>query len=590
MNKNKLVLKASAGTGKTFRLSLEYIVALLNGMDYKNILVMTFTKKATAEIKKEVLDKICDFTKIYEILKEKKQDIEAIREYLKTEKEKYFLIIKVIEDLYGKKITENELKKLSIIYSEILKNKEKIKIYTIDSFLNIIFKNIVVNFLNIKTYTMIDDDENIYYYKKILENIFRDKDLFRRFKDFFIDNSEKSVDKYLEIIANLINGRWKYLISLSENENFYSKEKLTIEKPSYEYLKDICIYIQDEAKKELEDSLKKDYKKYLNKSDDVLRKILFLDFKNILDNEPYNGNKFRKKEDAVHKEEIKNIYEKLKINLSKEIYNEILIPYEKKLMELSGEIYKIYDELKIRERKFTFNDISLYTYRTLFNNENKLIDTDGLTENFYESLDMQIDTIFIDEFQDTSILQWKILHEIIKKAKSVICVGDEKQSIYGWRGGEKKLFENLEKIIDATDENMDISYRSDINIVEFTNKIFNKIKEKTPNWRFNESTANSKEKGYVKLNYVEKSKDEKIDAVQILIEELEKTELKNYSDIAIIARTNKELKEIAEALEEKKIPYHLSTKRNIEDSRGIFEYLELLKYLIYDRKLSLFNF
>lgn len=255
MNKNKLVLKASAGTGKTFRLSLEYIVALLNGMDYKNILVMTFTKKATAEIKKEVLDKICDFTKIYEILKEKKQDIEAIREYLKTEKEKYFLIIKVIEDLYGKKITENELKKLSIIYSEILKNKEKIKIYTIDSFLNIIFKNIVVNFLNIKTYTMIDDDENIYYYKKILENIFRDKDLFRRFKDFFIDNSEKTVDKYLEIIASLINGRWKYLISLSENENFYSKEKLTIEKPSHEYLKDICIYIQDEAKKELEDKI-----------------------------------------------------------------------------------------------------------------------------------------------------------------------------------------------------------------------------------------------------------------------------------------------------------------------------------------------
>ncbi|MDY5306227.1 UvrD-helicase domain-containing protein, partial [Fusobacterium gastrosuis] len=453
MNKNKLVLKASAGTGKTFRLSLEYIVALLNGMDYKNILVMTFTKKATAEIKKEVLDKICDFTKIYEILKEKKQDMEAIREYLKTEKEKYFLLIKVIEDLYGKKITENELKKLSIIYSEILKNKEKIKIYTIDSFLNIIFKNIVVNFLNIKTYTMIDDDENIYYYKKILENIFRDKDLFRRFKDFFIDNSEKTVDKYLEIIASLINGRWKYLISLSENENFYSKEKLTIEKPSHEYLKDICIYIQDEAKKELEDSLKKDYKKYLNKSDDVLRKMLSLDFKNILDNEPYNGNKFRKKEDSVHKEEIKNIYEKLKRSLSKEIYNEILIPYEKNLIDLSSEIYKIYDELKIRERKFTFNDISLYTYRILFNSENKLMNRDGLTENFFESLDMQIDTIFIDEFQDTSILQWKILYEIIKKASSVICVGDEKQSIYGWRGGEKKLFENLEKIIGAREEN-----------------------------------------------------------------------------------------------------------------------------------------
>ena len=49
--KNRLVLKASAGTGKTYRLSLEYVGALCRGIDFKDILVMTFTKKATAEIK-----------------------------------------------------------------------------------------------------------------------------------------------------------------------------------------------------------------------------------------------------------------------------------------------------------------------------------------------------------------------------------------------------------------------------------------------------------------------------------------------------------------------------------------------------------
>lgn len=49
----KLVLKASAGTGKTYRLSLEYIIALLKDVDFKEILVMTFTRKATAEIKKK---------------------------------------------------------------------------------------------------------------------------------------------------------------------------------------------------------------------------------------------------------------------------------------------------------------------------------------------------------------------------------------------------------------------------------------------------------------------------------------------------------------------------------------------------------
>ena len=54
--KKRLVLKASAGTGKTYRLSLEYVAALCRGTDFKDILVMTFTKKATAEIKERILD------------------------------------------------------------------------------------------------------------------------------------------------------------------------------------------------------------------------------------------------------------------------------------------------------------------------------------------------------------------------------------------------------------------------------------------------------------------------------------------------------------------------------------------------------
>ena len=52
----KTVIKASAGTGKTYRLSLEYIANMICGISYENIVVMTFTKKATAEIKIEYLN------------------------------------------------------------------------------------------------------------------------------------------------------------------------------------------------------------------------------------------------------------------------------------------------------------------------------------------------------------------------------------------------------------------------------------------------------------------------------------------------------------------------------------------------------
>ena len=53
---NRVVLKASAGTGKTYRLSLEYIANLIRKVDYRDIVVMTFTKKATAEIKERIYD------------------------------------------------------------------------------------------------------------------------------------------------------------------------------------------------------------------------------------------------------------------------------------------------------------------------------------------------------------------------------------------------------------------------------------------------------------------------------------------------------------------------------------------------------
>ena len=52
----KTVIKASAGTGKTYRLSLEYIYYLLKGIDFRTILVMTFTNKATFEIKEKIFD------------------------------------------------------------------------------------------------------------------------------------------------------------------------------------------------------------------------------------------------------------------------------------------------------------------------------------------------------------------------------------------------------------------------------------------------------------------------------------------------------------------------------------------------------
>ncbi|BEO89586.1 exodeoxyribonuclease V subunit beta [Fusobacterium nucleatum] len=610
MNKIKnLVLKASAGTGKTYRLSLEYIVALckkgdIEPIDYKNILVMTFTRKATAEIKEGILNKLSEFMEIYEISKNSKFSvIEAISNSKLIDNKKknnYLNLIESIKNIEPNLVIDNNfLENLSKVNKEIIKNKEKLKIYTIDAFFNIIFKNIVTNLMKIKSYTMLDEEENFSYYKKVLENIFSNEKLFNDFKNFFTENSEKNIDNYISIIQRLISSRWKYILSLNDNPKPTKKEKFNVSKSSIEILREIFSYIENDCKKDLDDVLKNDYKKYIGKTEETQKEFLFKDFKLLFKNGTagliYNGNKLKKASDAGHKEYINSKQDELKKILSKEIFNEILIPYEEKIFELSSEIYNLYDSFKIRDKKFTFSDIAIYTYMAIFNKNNALRDENGLTDIFFETLDMNIEAIFIDEFQDTSILQWKILYEFTKRAKSVICVGDEKQSIYGWRDGEKRLFENLETILEAKEDSLGKSYRSDRNIVSYCNQFFKAI-EKIENWKFPTSEVNSKNDGYVKAicikdlqNKIEDEEQKKeLNINTVLLQELKKFE--PYDNVAIIARTNAELSEIANLLEDEKIPYILNNEKNISEYSGIFECFELLKYLVYENELSLFNF
>ena len=610
MNKIKnLVLKASAGTGKTYRLSLEYIAALckkgdIEPIDYKNILVMTFTRKATAEIKEGILNKLSEFMEIYEISKNSELSvIEAISNSKLIDNKKrnnYLNLIESIKNIEQNLLIDNNfLENLSKVNKEIIKNKEKLKIYTIDAFFNIIFKNIVTNLMKIKSYTMLDEEDNFSYYKKVLENIFNNDRLFNDFKNFFTENSEKNIDNYILIIQRLISSRWKYILSLNDNSSLAKKEKFNITKSSIEILREIFSYIENDCKKDLDDVLKNDYKKYIGKTEETQKEFLFKDFKLLFKSGTtgliYNGNKLKKASDVEHKEYINARHEELREILSKEIFNEVLIPYEEKIFELSSEIYNLYDSFKIRDKKFTFSDIAIYTYMAIFNKNNALRNENGLTDIFFETLDMNIEAIFIDEFQDTSILQWKILYEFTKKAKTLICVGDEKQSIYGWRDGEKRLFENLETILEAKEDSLGKSYRSDRNIVSYCNQFFKAI-EKIEDWKFPTSEVNSKNDGYVKAICIKDLQDKIEDEEQkkelnintVLLEELKK--IVPYDNVAIIARTNAELSEIANLLEDEKIPYILNNEKNISEYSGIFECFELLKYLVYENELALFNF
>lgn len=573
--KNRLILKASAGTGKTYRLSLEYVASLCCGNDFKDILVMTFTKKATAEIKDRIL-------KFLKQLKENGEEAKELRE-------------NILKLYPGIDFNQSKIEK---IYEEVVQNRDKLRIYTIDAFTNLIFKKAIAPYLKIYSYEIIDEEENKKTIFKILDKLFTIKEDFAKFKEFLKDNTERDIDNYIDLIDKLLSHRWKIIVLGDKlnikREAFQVKSNFNIMENLLEIVGSVAI----EKKEPTEAFIAKRAKSYFLLESELEKEKFLLDkFKELLEGNIWDGRKITKKNKRV--DDLNYLQEELRLNLAKTLFNEKIIPYEEKLLQVINRIYEIYDEIKFKEQRFTFSDISNYTFKYIRDKNLNFVDENGVTDDFFDIIDGKIKTIFIDEFQDTSILQWKILKDIIDKSENVICVGDEKQSIYGWRGGEKNLFENLEKIIGGEVENLNTCYRSEENVVMFYNKFFKTLSEKSEEsskkWEFLEvNPKNQNKQGHIEILTKDLAEeDEEKENLSVIDKIIEKIQLDFngvYEGIGILARQNKELDLIEKKLIEANIPFVVDSNVNVIESRGIKGVYYLIKYLVKNDYLSLLNF
>lgn len=570
---SRLVLKASAGTGKTYRLSLEYLLSLYQGIPYSEIFVMTFTRKATAEIRERILE----FSE--EILNHspKGQDL--------------------LKDLQNRKpdfLFSEE--KLRSAYEAMIKNKEKIRIYTIDSFFQMIFHKIVCPCHQVYSMTMIETQEETQeYYKKILKQIFIQAELFQEMKEFFELSPEKDMEQYLQLLHRMVEERWKYLL-LEKREKRVSFD---VYKSWEEYSKEF-----QRIFRELEKIKKKEenyfttpfFQDFLKASPEERKEKIEKNRDAFLDAKLFNGTRLRSKPKELEaqqlREQLVEGFRCFQEDLAKTAYDE-MISYEEKLFSILEKIYQLYDEYKWQEKTFTHTDIGIYTYITLFQEKYGFVEEGKATDLLEESLDLKIHSLFLDEFQDTSILQWKILSLFLEKAKEVICVGDEKQSIYGWRGGEKALFENLKEILskreDAREETLKTSYRSIASIVEFTNAIFSlypkMYEEEKIRWNFQESKIHKQERGETQCYFLEEEQCYE-DCVRLIQEKYSS----HYGSLGVLARTNKILLRLANYLEQEKIPYQISTQEEHQEEELISSFLSLFRYFITEQYLYLLEF
>ncbi|MGM0420261.1 MAG: UvrD-helicase domain-containing protein [Bacillota bacterium] len=587
ISKNSRILKASAGTGKTYRLSLEYISSILQGRDFSEIAVLTFTRKATAEIRERI------FAQIAELL-EGRQEAEVWQSLIKIKPGLSF-----------------DYTRLNATYRQMLLEKEMINIYTIDSFLNILFREIVAPYHGLYNYEIISSEEN----QEITEELFRrfisSPERVETIENLLGSQISRDFEIPLNFIQEILHNRWKYLL-IEDNRTGQDKFEQRVDFISqWNELMDILQEAADFRGEELNrDWFTAKYKsemahifrlKERGVSEKILKEYIYSQSDLFLkDDTCWNGNKFRKKELKPYKEELLEAYRDFQSGLAQEIFSQEVLPAQTRILDLAADIFQVYDRLKLKQRKFTHQDIANFTYNYLIQEDIDLPGED-LMEYLGQLLGNQIKTLFIDEFQDTSVLQWQILQRLLQGERSLIAVGDAKQSIYGWRDGEKELFLRLPDITGGEVESLDICYRSRQEILNFVNEFFADLQA---DWEYQAVQAlPTKTGGYVEvlvggssaeINTATKTFQNYPEDKQRMIEKYNQQitrdlagaiadkivqEFSSYGDIAVLARKNSELQEIAEALEARDVPFILHQGGKLLEHQAVEPLYNLILYL-----------
>ncbi|MGL5712717.1 MAG: ATP-dependent helicase [Paraclostridium sp.] len=202
--------------------------------------------------------------------------------------------------------------------------------------------------------------------------------------------------------------------------------------------------------------------------------------------------------------------------------------------------YNMYEDYKAQMKKIDFDDMLIKTYYLLKDNKNAL----DRVRNVYKY-------ILVDEFQDINKVQFEVIKLIASPINNIFVVGDEDQSIYGFRGSRPDFLLEFEQYFnDSKKYILDINYRSKKGIIDIANKLIHKNEN-----RYEKVIkCDREEKGIVKYINSEDSEDE---ARQIAKDILNKSEDNNinYDDFAVIYRTNIQSRALVDVFMDMHIPF-----------------------------------
>jgi ATP-dependent exoDNAse (exonuclease V) beta subunit len=601
---NFVVYKSSAGSGKTFTLVKEYLRLSLYDekkllSNYKKILAITFTNKAAAEMKQRVIDAL---------------------EMIAHGDEPSFIGLLICDEI---KTSYEELKRrANIVLSNILHHYSDFSIGTIDSFTHKIVKTFAHDLKLPVNFNIELDTPG--FYDKVISSLFNkigeDPYVSALLKEYALtraeDNSSWDPENNIRDFSRLL---------LKENSNFYieqlkkfnAEELENFRKQFQEFVRDYKKQLKDLSAKALkiisdhglgdEDFIYKKngpqgfFKKCFNHT------VTLADISGARIVEAVENNKWAGSSGTNMKEIIPSLNEIavslrefIRSNYSYYCLCELLSRQMYPLMLLK-KIEEISEEQKQEERLVFISEFNQKIFE-IINHEP--------TPFIYERLGERYQHYLIDEFQDTSSLQWLNILPLLDNSLSNgwfnLIVGDGKQSIYRWRNANVKQFAAL-PMIDNPHDNpliaergdslkrnfaeklLNTNYRSLKTIIEFNNALFSSLSG-TLLTDFNKTIYKDQEQliknqvtGYITINNQKVERDCLDEETCGLIKSHILNSIKGsfqYKDICILVRTNGQGNTIANYLVTHDIPIVSSDSLLLSNNLEINTLLSFLRYLM----------
>lgn len=577
------IYKASAGSGKTFLLVGEYLRMLFaNPRSYKNILAVTFTNKATAEMKERILKELA-----YLASGGKSKYPELIETYKSDQ---------LISDKAGR------------ILKLILHDYSRFSVMTIDSF----FQRVIRSFareirLNASFKTEIDNKQPL---EDAVDLLFQEIDTNVLLKSWMVQFLEENLEEgrswdFKKELLKFGKEVEKEVFKANEQEfldSLSSKEHLTA---YIAEIKEMVSQIEERlvlnGKKGLEviaahglnyDDLKGSKNSFANLFNKLINKNFDPPTKTALEARDQLENWYKKSDSQQRIGQIEELYANGLNQLLKETI-EVLNKESVRLNSAKAILKNIYPfgllgniALKIKEVLNENNTILLSDSGRMIGNIIEGNDTPFI----YEKVGMIYRHFMLDEFQDTSRQQWTnfkpLLENALGSGYSSLVVGDVKQSIYRWRNGDWNLLEHQvasDLAHQITRElTLQHNWRSKKNIVDFNNTLFWQASEAL-NTRFAEESASvdlpemqgvilkaygghyqicsqsGDASGMVQIAFADMDgsklkSDFQSKALNMLIEQLEMAQLSGVKpeEMSILVRENAEAELIARAFWERK--------------------------------------